>query len=293
MSARVMHALGATVARAHDLRHRRDGGHRGHARHLARGRSRRVAPRPPSARLGLEPDVHGAAPVAQAARGAPRRRPPGGGGPVPQPHRAGGRRAPAADPRHRRRAGDRDDARGGGRRPPGRGLVPRPRRRLRRAARGAGRPPRRALRGDLRRGRRRRSPARDATSPPPGRRCCASGSAPSATWARPAAYSTIASLPVLTGAWRERGGGCSYIPMATAAAVSSYPLEGARPAPAPGADDQHVPARATRSPTPRSTRRSRRSCAGTRTRRRSPRIRSACSRGCGARTCSPSCSSSS
>jgi anaerobic selenocysteine-containing dehydrogenase len=42
----------------------------------------------------------------------------------------------------------------------------------------------------------------------------------------PAAYSTIASLPVLTGAWRERGGGCSYIPMATAAAVSSHPLEG-------------------------------------------------------------------
>ena len=41
----------------------------------------------------------------------------------------------------------------------------------------------------------------------------------------PAAYSTIASLPLLTGAWRERGGGCSYIPMATAASVSSYPLE--------------------------------------------------------------------
>ena len=43
----------------------------------------------------------------------------------------------------------------------------------------------------------------------------------------PAAYSTIASLPALTGAWRDRGGGCSYIPMATASAVSSYPLEGA------------------------------------------------------------------
>ncbi len=41
----------------------------------------------------------------------------------------------------------------------------------------------------------------------------------------PAAYSTIASLPLLTGAWRERGGGCSYIPTATAASVSSYPLE--------------------------------------------------------------------
>ena len=41
----------------------------------------------------------------------------------------------------------------------------------------------------------------------------------------PAAYATIASLPALTGAWRERGGGCSYIPIATAAAVSSGPLE--------------------------------------------------------------------
>src|SRR5687767_14079145 len=41
----------------------------------------------------------------------------------------------------------------------------------------------------------------------------------------PAAYATIASLPALTGAWRERGGGCSYIPLATARAVSSRPLE--------------------------------------------------------------------
>jgi anaerobic selenocysteine-containing dehydrogenase len=41
----------------------------------------------------------------------------------------------------------------------------------------------------------------------------------------PTAYATIASLPALTGAWRDRGGGCSYIPLATAGAVSSYPLE--------------------------------------------------------------------
>jgi anaerobic selenocysteine-containing dehydrogenase len=41
----------------------------------------------------------------------------------------------------------------------------------------------------------------------------------------PAAYSTIASLPALTGAWKDRGGGCSYIPLATAAAISSQPLE--------------------------------------------------------------------
>jgi anaerobic selenocysteine-containing dehydrogenase len=41
----------------------------------------------------------------------------------------------------------------------------------------------------------------------------------------PTAYSTIASLPALTGAWRDRGGGCSYIPLATAAAVSDYALK--------------------------------------------------------------------
>jgi anaerobic selenocysteine-containing dehydrogenase len=40
----------------------------------------------------------------------------------------------------------------------------------------------------------------------------------------PQAYATLASLPALTGAWRERGGGCSYIPTATAAAVSATPL---------------------------------------------------------------------
>jgi anaerobic selenocysteine-containing dehydrogenase len=49
----------------------------------------------------------------------------------------------------------------------------------------------------------------------------------------PTAYSTIASLPALTGAWRDRGGGCSYIPLATAAAVSDYALkrEDLRPGP--------------------------------------------------------------
>src|SRR3954451_805899 len=43
--------------------------------------------------------------------------------------------------------------------------------------------------------------------------------------AAPAAYRTIASLPALVGAWRHRGGGCSYIPTATAAAVSAAPLQ--------------------------------------------------------------------
>ncbi len=37
----------------------------------------------------------------------------------------------------------------------------------------------------------------------------------------PMAYRTIACLPGLTGAWRDVGGGCSYIPTATANAVSS------------------------------------------------------------------------
>ena len=40
----------------------------------------------------------------------------------------------------------------------------------------------------------------------------------------PAAYRTIACLPGLTGAWRHAGGGCSYIPTATAAAISDLPL---------------------------------------------------------------------
>jgi anaerobic selenocysteine-containing dehydrogenase len=43
----------------------------------------------------------------------------------------------------------------------------------------------------------------------------------------PIAYRTIACLPALVGAWRHRGGGCSYIPTATAAAVSSAVLDGA------------------------------------------------------------------
>ena len=41
----------------------------------------------------------------------------------------------------------------------------------------------------------------------------------------PAAYSTVAALPALTGAWRDRGGGSSYIPTATADLISSKRLE--------------------------------------------------------------------
>ncbi|HMJ02510.1 MAG TPA: molybdopterin-dependent oxidoreductase [Conexibacter sp.] len=43
----------------------------------------------------------------------------------------------------------------------------------------------------------------------------------------PVAYRTLACLPALTGAWRHRGGGCSYIPTATAAAIDSSVLHGA------------------------------------------------------------------
>ena len=42
----------------------------------------------------------------------------------------------------------------------------------------------------------------------------------------PLAYRTIACLPALVGAWRRRGGGCSYVPTATAAAVPSARIEG-------------------------------------------------------------------
>jgi anaerobic selenocysteine-containing dehydrogenase len=41
----------------------------------------------------------------------------------------------------------------------------------------------------------------------------------------PAAYRTIACLPALTGAWRHEGGGCCYIPLATAGSVSGYGLQ--------------------------------------------------------------------
>lgn len=42
----------------------------------------------------------------------------------------------------------------------------------------------------------------------------------------PIAYRTLACLPALVGAWRHRGGGCSYIPTATATAVPSAVLDG-------------------------------------------------------------------
>ena len=154
MSARVMNALGATelertICATAGIARDDDG-----PRRLTGGRSRGVAERALRADLGLEPDVDGAAPVAQAARRAQGRRAPRGGGPVPQPHRPRGGRAPAPAAGDRRRARHGDDAGDRRRRAPGRGLVPRPRRGLRRAARRAGRLPRRARRRGQRRRRR-------------------------------------------------------------------------------------------------------------------------------------------
>ena len=125
--------------RADDLRDRRGHGSRDGARRLAGGRPRGVAARPLRDRLGLEPDVDGAAPLAQAARRPQGRRTDRGGRSLPEPHRAGGGRAPATAAGDGCRARARDDARDRRRGTPGRGLVPRPHRRLRRAARDAGR----------------------------------------------------------------------------------------------------------------------------------------------------------
>ena len=173
-------------ARAHDLRDRRDrpGVAATHG-DLAGGRPRALAARALPAAVGLEPDVHRAAPVAAAAGGPAQRRAARGGRSVPQPHRPGGRRAPAAAARHRRRAGARDDARGRGRRAARRGVVPRAHHRLRRAARAAGRAIRssaapRSAASTPTTIARRRARVRHRRSP----RCCASAWARSATRAR-------------------------------------------------------------------------------------------------------------
>ena len=103
----------------------------------------------------------------------------------------------------------------------------------------------------------------------------------------PIAYRTIACLPALVGAWRHRGGGCSYIPTATANAVPSAVLDGAELR-AGEVRRINMSQLGERSPTRSSTRRSRRWSSGRRTRPRSPPTRSGCSPACGARTCSRS-----
>jgi anaerobic selenocysteine-containing dehydrogenase len=108
----------------------------------------------------------------------------------------------------------------------------------------------------------------------------------------PAAYSTIASLACLTGAWRQRGGGCSYLPTATANAISARPLqrEDLRPGPARTINMSQLGRALT---DPRLDPPVKALVCGTRTRRPSPRTRSGCSRACAARTSSRSSSSSS
>ena len=50
----------------------------------------------------------------------------------------------------------------------------------------------------------------------------------------PIAYRTIACLPALAGSWRHEGGGCSYIPTATADAIDAGPLRRPDLRPGPG-----------------------------------------------------------
>ena len=74
------------VARANDLRHGRDHRHASGTRRVAGGRPGGVAERPLPPDLGLEPAVHRAAPLAQAARRAQPGSAARGGGSLPQPH---------------------------------------------------------------------------------------------------------------------------------------------------------------------------------------------------------------
>ena len=221
-------------ARADDLRHRRHRRHGRGARPLARGRPRGVAERALPARLGLEPDVDGAAPVAQAARRAQQ-----GGARWSSSTRSAAAPRGVADehlrplPGHRRRARDRDDARGRRRRPrtTRTGAAPTPTATTSCSPSSTQRPSRTAppscgvdaetIARD--RARVRHHAARAAAArrgrPAPRRR------------ARRLRDDRLAARA--HGAWRDRGGGCSYIPTATAGAVSAGPLqrEDLRPGP--------------------------------------------------------------
>ena len=152
--------------------------------------------------------------------------------PVPQPHGAGRRRASAPAAGNRRRAWHGDDAGDRRRRPPGRGLVPRVHRGLRRAAR--------------RRWRTSRSSARprSAGSTPGRSRESAASSRRRAGAASPGGGRTASSrrsgglLDARLAAGpdgrlaRARAAGCSYVPTATASAVSAAaPGQELRPGP--------------------------------------------------------------
>ena len=58
-----------------------------------------------------------------------------------------------------------------------------------------------------------------------GRAVAVAGDADQPHLGAPVAYRTVACLPALVGAWRHRGGGCSYIPTATASAIPSGDLD--------------------------------------------------------------------
>ena len=193
-------------ARADDLRDRRHAP----ARSPTHGLSPEVDPeqwpqRPLRARLGLEPDVDRAAPVAEAPRGAARA---ARGWCVVDPFRS--RTARVAD-EHLRPLPGTDAALALGMMraivdagPRRRGVVPRARRRLRRAARAARRASGRALG--------RASAASPAEDDRPRRRASSRRTQPALLrlgvgaqrhLGAPIAYRTIACLPALVGAWRH------------------------------------------------------------------------------------------
>ena len=223
MSGRMMNALGAQRAGAHDLRHSRHRRHGGGARPLAGGGPRGVGARAAPARVGLEPHEHGAAPVALHARGAPR----GARLVVVDPFRS--RTARVAD-EHLRPLPGTDAALALG---------------MMRAVVDAGLHDEewcRAYANGY-------DELLERLAEWPIERAASVSGVPEAAIARageqfastkpallrlgvgaqrhlgaPAAYRTIACLPALTGAWRHRGGGCSYIPTATASAVPDAKL---------------------------------------------------------------------
>ena len=100
------------------------------------------------------------------------------------------------------------------------------------------------VRGDLRRPTPRRSRAWGASSPTTRPALLRLGVGAQRHLGAPAAYSTIASLPALTGAWRDARRRLLVHPdRPRRRPSSSQPARARRPAPGPGAHDQHVPAR--------------------------------------------------
>ena len=212
MSARVMNALGATRARAHDLRHRGDRGHGDDARHLARGRPRGVAATRATCSSGAGTRCR---PRRTCGASCSTRARPGARLVVVDPFRS--RTARVAD-EHLRPLPGTDAALALG---------------MMRAIVDAGLQDEEWCRAhtdgydELLGGsasarssecaaicgvRPRTSRASGREFATTGRRCCGSASGPSATWARRPPTARSPRLPALTGAWRDRGGGCSYIP---------------------------------------------------------------------------------